>query len=38
MHPPSALTSLSTMALDAGVMSVTLEFAKDLKDADWFGK
>ncbi|KAG2439068.1 hypothetical protein HYH02_006595 [Chlamydomonas schloesseri] len=26
------------MALDAGVMSVTLEFAKDLKDADWFGK
>ncbi|KAG2432134.1 hypothetical protein HXX76_009060 [Chlamydomonas incerta] len=26
------------MALDAGVMSVTLEFAKDLKDSDWFGK
>ncbi|KAG2439059.1 hypothetical protein HYH02_006586 [Chlamydomonas schloesseri] len=26
------------MALDAGVMAVTLEFAKDLKDSDWFGK
>ncbi|KAG2432135.1 hypothetical protein HXX76_009061 [Chlamydomonas incerta] len=26
------------MALDAGVMSVTMEFAKDLKDSDWFGK
>ncbi len=26
------------MALDAGVMSITIEFAKDLKDQDWFGK
>lgn len=26
------------MALDAGKMAITLEFAKDLKDCDWFGK
>ncbi|PNW76447.1 hypothetical protein CHLRE_11g467594v5 [Chlamydomonas reinhardtii] len=26
------------MALEAGVMSVTMEFGKDLKDGDWFGK
>ncbi|KXZ54157.1 hypothetical protein GPECTOR_5g255 [Gonium pectorale] len=26
------------MALEAGVMSITLEYAKDLKDGDWFGK
>lgn len=26
------------MALDAGVMSVTLSYAKGLKDGDWFGR
>mmetsp|Transcript_20877 Transcript_20877/g.53101 ORF Transcript_20877/g.53101 Transcript_20877/m.53101 type:complete len:184 (-) Transcript_20877:812-1363(-) len=26
------------MALDAGTLSLTLEYAKDLKDMDWFGK
>lgn len=26
------------MALDAGVMHITVEYAKDLKDCDWFGK
>jgi len=26
------------MALDAGVLSFTLEYGKDLKDMDWFGK
>ncbi|GFR40445.1 hypothetical protein Agub_g973 [Astrephomene gubernaculifera] len=26
------------MALDAGVISMTIEFAKDLKDVEWFGR
>ncbi|KAG2486404.1 hypothetical protein HYH03_014980 [Edaphochlamys debaryana] len=26
------------MALDAGTLALTIEFAKDLKDKDWFGK
>ncbi|EFJ43588.1 hypothetical protein VOLCADRAFT_106750 [Volvox carteri f. nagariensis] len=26
------------MALDAGILTVTIEYAKDLKDKDWFGK
>ncbi|PNH10788.1 hypothetical protein TSOC_002423 [Tetrabaena socialis] len=26
------------MALDAGILTVTVEFAKDLKDKDFFGK
>ena len=26
------------MALEAGVLTLTLQYGKDLKDQDWFGK
>lgn len=35
---PSLTPLVATMALDAGVMTVTLAFGQGLKDCDWFGR